>query len=152
MKRFAAMAIALLTLPLAAQTPEEKSSVQYLKGLTPLQMQRTMNFIRASLGVHCDYCHVNTEEAGWDWKSDAKPEKLAAREMIAMTIETNTKFFKGHTDVTCNTCHRGATRPVGLPVLPQAQPPFPTPKSERPKLPSRDEVVNKYAAALGNVD
>jgi hypothetical protein len=67
-------------------------------------------------------------------------------------METNAKFFDGHTEVTCNTCHRGSTRPVAQLVLPQALPPFPTPKAERPPLPSRDEVVAKYAAAIGKID
>ena len=146
----AVIAIAVLTLPLFAQ-PAPKN-VQLLKDLTPTQLQRTMNFMRASLGVHCDYCHVNDEKTGWDWASDAKPEKVTGRKMIQLTMDMNAKYFEGHNDVTCNTCHRGAIRPVALPVLPQPQPPFPTPKAERPKLPTRDEIVAKFAKATGNVD
>jgi len=143
------LAALLFAAPLSAQ---EAKNVQYLKGMTSIQLQRTMNFMRASLGVHCDYCHVVSDEKGWDWASDAKPEKEAGRKMIAMVIDMNTKYFEGHTDVTCNTCHRGSTRPVGQVPLPQAQPPFPTPKTERPPLPTRDEIVAKYAAAIGKVD
>lgn len=149
LKRAAAFVAALLAFPLAAQ---ELKNVQLLKGMTPLQLQRAMNFMRASLGVHCDYCHVVTKEAGWDFASDDKPEKKTTRKMISLVTETNAKFFDGHTEVTCNTCHRGSTRPTAQPVLPQAQPPFPTPKAERPPLPSRDEVVAKYAAAIGKID
>lgn len=150
MKLRLSLAALLLAAPLAAQ---EAKNVQYLKGMTPIQLQRTMNFMRASLGVHCDYCHVNDDKTGkWDFASDAKPEKEAARKMIAMVIDTNTKFFEGHTEVTCNTCHRGSTRPVAQVSMPQAQPPFPTPKTERPPLPTRDEIVAKFAAAMGKVD
>jgi hypothetical protein len=145
----AAFAAALLAMPLAAQ---ELKNVKLLTGLTPLQLQRTMNFMRASLGVNCDYCHVVSDEKGWDFASDAKPEKESGRKMITLVIDVNTKYFKGHNDVTCNTCHRGSTRPVAQPILPQAQPPFPTPKSEKPALPSRDEIVARYAAAIGDVD
>jgi hypothetical protein len=42
-------------------------NVQILVGETPLQLQRNMNLMRAALGVHCDYCHVNTEEKGWNF-------------------------------------------------------------------------------------
>jgi photosynthetic reaction center cytochrome c subunit len=143
-----ALATALVALPLAAQ----QKNVKILKGMSDLQLQRTMNFMRASLGVHCDYCHVVTKETGWDFASDAKPEKETARKMINLVIDMNAKYFNGHTDVTCNSCHRGSTRPVAQPVLPQARPPFPTPKPERPPMPPRDEVVSKFAAAIGKVD
>jgi photosynthetic reaction center cytochrome c subunit len=143
-----AFVTALIALPLAAQ----QKNVRILKGMSDLQLQRTMNFMRASLGVHCDYCHVVTKESGWDFASDAKPEKESARKMINMVIDMNAKYFEGHADVTCNSCHRGSTRPVAQPILPQAQPPFPTPKPERPPLPSRDEVAAKFAAAIGKVD
>jgi Photosynthetic reaction centre cytochrome C subunit len=139
---------ALVALPLAAQ----QKNVKILKDMSDLQLQRTMNFMRASLGVHCDYCHVVTKESGWDFASDAKPEKETTRKMINMVIDMNAKYFEGYAVVTCNSCHRGSTRPVAQPILPQAQPPFPTPKPERPPLPSRDEVVAKFAAAIGKVD
>jgi hypothetical protein len=144
-----ALAILIAALPLSAQDHE---NVQVLKGLSDLQFDRAMNFMRASLGVHCSYCHVVEGGDKWDFSSDAKKEKVTARKMISMTMEMNAKFFEGHTEVTCNTCHRGSTRPVAQPVLPQARPPLNPPKVERPPLPSRDDVVAKFAAALGKVD
>jgi outer membrane lipoprotein-sorting protein len=131
---------------------QELKNVQLLKGMTPTQIQRTMNFMRASLGVHCDFCHVVTEKTGWDFASDEKPQKKTGRDMIRLVMDANAKYFGGHQTVTCNTCHRGSTRPVGLPPLPQAQPPFPTPVTQKPALPTREEVVAKFAKALGNVD
>jgi len=136
----------------ASLSAQEAKNVQILKGMTPTQLQRTMNFMRASLGVHCDYCHVVSEEKGWDFASDAKPEKEAGRRMIRLVMDMNAKYFEGHNAVTCNTCHRGAIRPVGMVSLPQAQPPFPTPEPQRPTLPTRDEVIAKYAAAVGKID
>jgi hypothetical protein len=107
--------------------------------------------MRASLGVHCDFCHVVDDKTGWQFDKDDKKEKKTAREMIAMTIKLNKEQFNGHADVSCWTCHRGAIRPVSLVSLPQAPPPYPTPKPEPKVLPSRDEVVKKYTDALGNV-
>ena len=133
-------------------TAQELKNVQILKGMTPTQVQRTMNFMRASLGVHCDFCHVVTEKTGWDFASDEKPEKKTGRDMMRMVMDLNAKFFHERPMVTCTTCHRGSTHPIGLPPLPQAQPPFPTPIEAKPALTSRDEVVAKFAKALGNVD
>ena len=154
MKNIATFAIAIAVaaaLPLAAQNDAPKN-VQLLKGLTPMQLDRTMEFIRASLGVNCFYCHVGGEGQKWDPASDDKPAKVTARKMIGMTMEMNAKFFEGRTEVTCNSCHRGSTRPVAQPILPQARPAQTVPKPERPVLPSRDEVVAKYAAAVGKID
>ena len=148
MKRMTTLVAAavLVAINLPAQEPK---NVQLLKGLTPTQLQRTMNMMRASLGVHCDFCHVAAPE--WDFASDEKAEKKVARNMIQMTMDLNEKYFK-RSAVTCNSCHRGSLHPVALVALPQTPPPFPTPAEERPALPSRDEVVAKYASAIGKVD
>jgi len=141
-------AILFATLPLAAQDHE---NVQILKGLSDLEFDRTMDFMRASLGVSCSYCHVS-DGNNFDFASDAKREKVTARKMITMTMAMNKQFFDGRTEVTCNSCHRGSTRPVAQPALPQARPPQTAVKVERPPLPSRDDVVAKFAAAIGKVD
>lgn len=151
MKRTLALFVLFASAALSAQTPSPYKNVQYLTDLTPTQLQRAMNMMRGSLGVHCDYCHVNKNDK-WDWASDEKQEKKTARNMIAMTAELNTKFFNGRPQVSCFSCHRGSIHPVNIVTLPQAQPPFPTPEEPRPKLPARDEIVAKYAAAIGKVD
>jgi len=141
-------AILVAALQLAAQDHE---NVQIFKNLSDLEFDRTMDFMRASLGVSCSYCHV-ADGNNFDFASDAKKEKVTARKMITMTMAMNKDFFEGHTEVTCNSCHRGSTRPVGLPALPQARPVPNPPKVERPALPSRDDIVAKFAAAIGKVD
>ena len=129
----------------------EQKNVRLLTGMSDLELQRTMNFIRASLGVHCDFCHVVNKDTGWDFPSDAKQTKRAARKMIEMVQEINQQNFEGNLEVSCNTCHRGTTRPVALPPLPQTPPVFPTPVTTAPTgLPTRDAVVAKYAAAIGD--
>ncbi|HEX3580599.1 MAG TPA: c-type cytochrome [Thermoanaerobaculia bacterium] len=144
------IALVFAVVPLSAQEQGFKN-VKLLKDLTPGQFGDAMDLMRASLGVGCDYCHeVKGKEI--DFASDAKEEKKTAREMIQIVFDTNEKFFNKRPVVTCNTCHRGSTNPVGLVSLPQAVPVFPTPERKRPTLPTRDEIVAKYAAAFGKAD
>jgi hypothetical protein len=102
-----------------------------LKELTPTQLQRTMNMIRSSLGVHCDFCHVAGDKE-WDFASEEKPKKKMARRMIQMVMDLNSSKYFDRTAVSCNTCHRGSTHPVSVVTLPQTQPPFPTPIEKKP--------------------
>ncbi|HEX7139627.1 MAG TPA: c-type cytochrome [Vicinamibacterales bacterium] len=144
------VALVFAVTQLSAQEQPFKN-VQLLKSLTPAQLDAEMNLMRSSLGVSCDFCHV-VKDKNLDFASDEKSEKKTAREMISIVLDTNDKFFNKRPVVTCNTCHRGSTSPVGLVSLPQAIPPFPTPERKRPTLPTRDEVVAKYTAAVGKID
>jgi len=142
----------LTMLLLSAAANAEQKNVKLLTGMSDLELQRTMNFIRGSLGVHCDFCHVVNKDTGWDFASDEKTTKRTARHMIEMVEAINQQNFENNPAVSCNTCHRGAIRPVSLVSLPQTPPPFPTPLPARPtNLPARDDVVARYAAALGDV-
>jgi photosynthetic reaction center cytochrome c subunit len=168
MKRFGlGFAIAFVTATLAAQQPpqppqqpqqpEELKNVQVLKGMTRGQLVRAMQFASASLGVNCDFCHIIKSPTDRDFASDDKEEKRTARQMMRMVIDTNTNFFKGRAEVTCNTCHRGSPQPMGVPVLPVAEPqPRPAPPQQtaeqKPAMPTRDEIVSRYAKALGKID
>ena len=138
--------VVILVLAVAARA--EQKNVKLLTGLTDLELQRTMNLMRASIGTHCDYCHVIKEE--WDFASDEKPQKVRAREMMRMVMEINRSTFGGQSVVSCYTCHRGSPHPVTLVALPQAPPPFPTPLPEKPQLLDAKDVIAKYAAALGD--
>jgi hypothetical protein len=106
-----------------------------------------MQFISASLGVECDFCHVQRE---FD-KDDKKPKQFA-RNMMRMTLAINKDNFEGHKEVTCNTCHRGAPNPVGVPAIADenAKPPMEEPgEKAETALPNANEVVEKYVAAIG---
>ncbi len=107
-----------------------------------------MNMMRASMGTHCDYCHVLKEK--WDFASDDNPKKKRAREMIRMVMDINQKNFGGQPVVSCFTCHRGSPHPVNLVELPQTPPKRPGPPPEKPQLAEAKEVIAKYAAALGD--
>src|SRR6266851_6910913 len=73
--------------PVAAAPPAEKTveqvqkNIKVLSGLPESQLIPAMNFMSASLGVRCTYCHVN-KDGKWDFVTDEKPEKNTAREMI----------------------------------------------------------------------
>ncbi len=140
---------------------KELKNVLVLKDLPPAELIRNMRFISASLGVSCDFCHVFGPGDTRDFASDDKEEKRTARNMIRLVIDTNTNFFKGHTAVSCNTCHRGSSHPMSVPMLPVAAP-QPMHQHEeheadeaaghKPVMPTRDELVSRYARAIGNVD
>src|SRR6185369_3214753 len=138
-------AFLLAACSLFAQQPK---NLKVLPPSSPVQLQRQMNVIRAALGVHCDYCHVN--EAGkWDFASDAKPEKETARRMIKMTMELNRSSFNGQSVITCYTCHNGHIHPTTAVPLPQPQPPFPTPVDDENAYPAAKDLIAKYVAAIG---
>ncbi|HEY6895288.1 MAG TPA: photosynthetic reaction center cytochrome c subunit family protein, partial [Rhodanobacteraceae bacterium] len=100
---------------------------------------------------NCDYCHVFTNDHTADFPNDAKETKRTARRMIEMVEQINQQTFEGKPAVSCMTCHRGSTDPVSLPPLPQAVMPFPTPLRTRPtNLPTREQIVAKYLAAIGD--
>lgn len=147
MRKLVYLAALVAAAPLLAQQPK---NVKLLTGLTPIQLQRTMNMMRASLGTHCDYCHVVSDQGQWDFASDAKPAKKEGREMIALTKDLNERNFGGRPVISCYTCHRGKEHPVNLVELPQTAPPFPTPEHERPQRPAPKDVIARYAAAIGD--
>ena len=130
-----------------------RKNIQVLKGLPNSQLTVVMNFMRASLGVNCAYCHVNSGGDKWEWEKDDKPTKRTARRMIQMVFDINRANFNGEKRVTCYTCHRGGTEPARLPQLPQAAPEGGAGGSENEKpsapLPTVDQVLSKYVDALG---
>ena len=86
----------------------------------------TMRNFTSYLGVRCQYCHVGEEGqplTQFDFVSDTKRTKVVAREMMLMVAEINRRLdsLPGRTSpglqVTCNTCHRGTSRPVPLATL-----------------------------------
>ena len=155
---------------------QTRKNIQVLKGLPESQLFLEMNFISASLGVQCGFCHVNkgrnaqTGQTDWVWESDDKQEKKTAREMMRMVLSINgPEFGLSRGQVTCYTCHRGQEHPQNLPALPLAvsghEPApgaraTPTPgaaapgaapgaNAPRPEQPTVQQVYDKYLAAVG---
>ena len=97
--------------PLPAGSKEERAeqkykNIQLLKGIPAERVTSIMFAFKAALGVECTYCHIPDH-----FEKDDKPMKQTARKMIAMMRDINTKVG-GSARVTCNTCHRGQTRPA----------------------------------------
>lgn len=97
--------------------PAEKvfKNIQSLKGMAAARFVRVMNMgYSRALGVSCYHCHL-----GWDYSSDEKRPKRAAREMTAMNKTINEKLrtlenLEGKPEehfVSCSTCHRGHIDP-----------------------------------------
>jgi photosynthetic reaction center cytochrome c subunit len=86
--------------------PQLPKNLQVLKDVPPDQLQLTMQYIAASLGVQCVYCHVQGQN-----DLDDKPTKKTARQMMKMVDQVNTTFFDGKPGVSCASCHNGRAKP-----------------------------------------
>ena len=118
-------------------------NIQVFKALPASELEPTMAFISGSLGVKCNYCHVNP------FGKDDKPTKQTARQMIRMVFDLNKGSFNGEKAVSCYTCHRGKPQPVSVPAVGQnLWQPNPALPKESP-LPSVDEILDRYTQALG---
>jgi len=72
--------------------------------------------------------------------------------MMTMVLGINKNNFRGNTEISCYTCHRGGTSPQGVPQLPIPAPtpqPSPTEGAAKETLPAVDEVLAKYLDAVG---
>src|SRR5579864_3930367 len=84
-------------------------NLQVLKDIPPDQLIPAMQFISASLGVECEFCHVRDA-----FDKDDKQSKQTARRMIQMMFTIDADQFHGERAVTCYTCHRGSAKPVSI--------------------------------------
>ena len=125
---------------------EQFKNIQALKGIPAEQLIPAMQFIGASLGVDCEFCHVHEK-----FDSDDKKPKKIARQMITMMLDIDKNNFEGRLEVTCYTCHRGAAMPVSIPAIKDeemAGAPGKKPE-ENAALPKPEELLDQYLAAVG---
>ncbi len=135
---------------------EQFKNIQVLKDIPADQLIPAMQFITASLGVECEFCHVEGA-----FEKDDKKQKVTARKMMEMMFAINKDNFEGHREVTCYSCHRGSTDPVGTPPV-MAEMTMPgmgeAKKSEdnhdegadaRASGPTADQLFDKYLKAVG---
>ena len=123
---------------------EAFKNVRVLKDIPADQLIPTMQFISASLGVECSYCHVQ----GAFEKDDRKPKK-AARAMMQMMAAIDKANFDGDREVTCFTCHRGSPKPESIPAVATEETKHAAEAVVAPALPSPDQILARYAQAVG---
>ncbi|HYJ78617.1 MAG TPA: c-type cytochrome [Longimicrobiaceae bacterium] len=113
--------------PLRAQVPERFENLKVLPTDIPRDsLIQIMRGFALSLGVRCQYCHVQGQPAAdgretMDFESDEKPEKEKARFMMRMVRDLNTTVLphvphrrRPQVTMGCVTCHRGLPVPTTL--------------------------------------
>jgi photosynthetic reaction center cytochrome c subunit len=129
---------------------QQFKNIQILKDIPADQLIPAMQFITASLGVDCEYCHV---EHAFE-KDDKKPKQFA-RHMMEMMFNINNESFEGQRWVTCYTCHQGSPKPVSIPVISLKQN---TPAMMEGEIhadsaePSGESLLDKYLSAVGGLE
>src|SRR2546428_4569227 len=128
--------LASLTVPAALSSqapghfpPDSLINVKVIPKNTPvMNVVGMMRNFAGALGVRCHFCHVGQEGmplGQFDFAKDEKRTKLTARQMMRMVEEINRRLdtlpehaqMTSHVEATCNTCHRGVSRPMPLEQL-----------------------------------
>ena len=132
-------------------------NIKALNGVPADQVIPAMQFITASLGADCEYCHVRGA-----MEKDDKLPKVTARKMMQMMFAINKENFEGKREVTCYSCHHGSHEPVPTPISAEGGPPpmppggpaegGPGASPRPPALPAADALLQKYVQALGGAD
>lgn len=125
-------------------TEEVYKNIQVLRGIPAEQLQPTMQFVADSLGVRCSFCHVSGAN-----DRDDKEQKQTARRMMQMVLAVNKNSFGGRRVVTCYTCHRGSSVPVGTPVISDSGATRTSDSSEQ--VPGADQLLDRYLQSVGGM-
>jgi photosynthetic reaction center cytochrome c subunit len=138
----------------SAGTPQKKAedvfkNIRMLKGVPADQVIPSMEFISSSLGVECSFCHVEDH-----FEKDDKKPKQTARHMMQMMFAINRNSFEGQREVTCYSCHRGASSPVDTPIVDgEINASGAVRNSETQKLPTNlptaSQLLENYVRAAG---
>ena len=140
--------------PAAPMAEQVFKNVQVLKGIPVDEFMLTMGFYATATGLNCTDCHVEESGGSWARYADDNALKRQARRMQVMMNTINRTNFGGRQVVTCDTCHRGFSRPNVMPSInrlygsPPADEPG-DPIEQAAGQPPPDQVLDKYLAALG---
>lgn len=126
--------------------------IKVLRDLPADQLLTTMQFFESSLGVGCNFCHLPDRVQNTEIKD-------TSRMMVDMVRAINRNHFKGETEVTCYTCHRGQTNPPEDPALATAEfrpwePDQPNGSANAPPVPGPPpaQIIDKWIAATGGMN
>jgi photosynthetic reaction center cytochrome c subunit len=131
---------------------EQFKNIQILKDMPADQLIPAMQFMTASLGVDCEYCHV---EKAFD--KDDKKTKGYARHMMEMMFNINKQNFDNQRWVTCYSCHQGSPHPPSIPAI-TAKEKTPVRMAEEGETasatgyPEPAKLLEGYLAAVGGAD
>jgi hypothetical protein len=133
----------------AKKAEEQFKNIQILKGIPAEQVVPTMQFVAASLGVDCEFCHVRNA-----FEKDDKKPKQTARKMMDMMFAINKDNFAGNRAVTCNSCHRGSPIPQPIPAVvsegSKESVLMPEPaEAKETSGPAAEPLLDKYVQAAG---
>jgi photosynthetic reaction center cytochrome c subunit len=134
-------------------TEQVYKNIQVMKQVPADQLIPAMQFITASLGVQCDFCHLENA-----FEKDDKESKQTARKMMRMMFAINRENFDGHREVTCYSCHRGAHKPANIPIIGEEENRFVAEEKTQheepnaPNLLSADQILGKYLQAVGGAE
>src|SRR5262245_14185286 len=121
--------VAAIGSPVAAQEiPDTFKNLKVLpKDIKKGELVSMMRTFAGALGVRCTHCHVGEEGkplSTYDFVSDEKTPKRAARDMLRMVDAINDKYLAkadlGRTErlqINCITCHHGLTRPEQIQTI-----------------------------------
>src|SRR5579871_185702 len=96
MRTILALSAAILAVVPQLAKAQPKTADEVFKNITALkgtpadQLNATMQMMATSLGVNCEFCHVQGK-----MDADDKGAKKTARAMIAMTMAINKDSFRG---------------------------------------------------------
>ena len=130
----------------AGKTAEQAfKNIQVLNGTPADQLFPAMQFIAASLGVECDFCHVQGK-----FDADDKPEKKTARKMIAMTLAINKDSFNSPqgSDMLLVPSWQARSGGNAAGVTSDAEPEH-AEAAPAPVAVTADQILDKYVAAVG---
>ena len=131
---------------------EQFKNIRILKDMRADQLIPAMQFMTASLGVDCEYCHV---EKAFD--KDDKKTKGYARHMMEMMFNINKENFDNQRWVTCYSCHQGSPHPPSIPAITTKEK-SPIKMAEEGQTasatgyPEAVKLLDAYLAAVGGAD
>jgi hypothetical protein len=128
-------------------------NIQVMKAIPADELMPSMQFMTASLGVQCDFCHLENA-----FEKDDKETKQTARKMMRMMFAINKDNFDGHREVTCYSCHRGGNKPVVTPIISGeagkvvAEERMSHEEPSTVSLPGADQILGKFLQAIGGAE